>query len=39
MIISRFQRSETFNWSQPGPLAQAITFRAFGAEKLKDYRT
>jgi hypothetical protein len=23
----------------PGPMAQAITFRAFGAEQVKDFRT
>jgi hypothetical protein len=30
-VISRFQRFEFRNALLPGPLAQAITFRAFGA--------
>jgi hypothetical protein len=36
-IISRFQRSEPLA-GPPGPLAQAITFRAVGAETLGFHR-
>ena len=31
-VISRLQRFEDFIWLLPGPIAQAITFRAVGAE-------
>jgi hypothetical protein len=34
IIISRFQRWESFKVDQPGPMAQAFTFRAFGAKTI-----
>jgi hypothetical protein len=32
LIISRFQRLSSPDDNNPGPLAQAIAFRAFGAQ-------
>jgi hypothetical protein len=35
-FISRFQRFGRFARQLPGPLGQAITFRAFGADQATD---
>jgi hypothetical protein len=33
--ITRFQRWASFNGLLPGPMAQAVTFRAFGADRIE----